>query len=133
MTQAVGAAGDRAKLTKDSQAALNSLYAKVVGAKALGANPLLRSRLTTAAGPETEVETLRSLLRDACESLRSHHRDEKLYQVLRRTFLEPAPSQERAAEALELPFSTYRYQLGQGVERVTRWLWAREIDAGAHL
>jgi len=101
--------------------------------QALGANPLLRSRLTTAAGPETEVETLRSLLRDACESLRSHHRDEKLYQVLRRTFLEPAPSQERAAEALELPFSTYRYQLGQGVERVTRWLWAREIDAGAHL
>jgi lipid-binding SYLF domain-containing protein len=40
MTQAVGAAGDRAKLTKDSQAALNSLYAKVVGAKALGAKAI---------------------------------------------------------------------------------------------
>src|SRR6187200_507466 len=36
MTDAVGAVGDRAKLTKDSQAALNNLYAKVVGAKVLG-------------------------------------------------------------------------------------------------
>jgi hypothetical protein len=99
----------------------------------LGTNPLLRSRLTVAASAETEVETLRGLLRDACESLRSHHRDEKLYRVLHRTFLEPAQSQERAAEALGVPFSTYRYQLGQGIERVTRRLWAREIDAGAHL
>ena len=76
---------------------------------------------------------MRGLLRDACESLRTHHRDEKLYRVLQRTFLEPAASQERAAEALQLPFSTYRYQLAQAVERVTRWLWAREIDPGAHL
>jgi lipid-binding SYLF domain-containing protein len=37
MTSAVGAADDRAELTKDAQAALSSLYAKVDGAKALGA------------------------------------------------------------------------------------------------
>ena len=95
--------------------------------QALQDNPLRRSRV----GAGADAEPLRALLREACESLRGHRRDEKLYQVLLRTFIEPAGVQERVAEALDLPFSTYRYQLAQGTERVTRWLWAREIDPRA--
>jgi len=37
MTSTVGAVDDRAELTKNAQAALNNLYSKVAGAKALGA------------------------------------------------------------------------------------------------
>jgi lipid-binding SYLF domain-containing protein len=40
MTYPVAATDDRAELTKDSQAALNNLYAKVDGAKVLGAKAL---------------------------------------------------------------------------------------------
>jgi hypothetical protein len=35
--------------------------------------------------------------------------------------------QEAAAERLGLPFSTYRRHLTTGVERVTGWLWQREL------
>lgn len=31
------------------------------------------------------------------------------------------------AERLGLPFSTYRYQLAQGLERLAAWLWQREL------
>jgi hypothetical protein len=34
-------------------------------------------------------------------------------------------SQEKVAERLGLPFSTYRYQLAKGIERVAEMLWQR--------
>jgi hypothetical protein len=37
------------------------------------------------------------------------------------------PTQEAAAERLGLPFSTYRRHLGSGIERITAWLWEREL------
>ena len=73
------------------------------------------------------IEGLQALIRDAADSLRSNPRDEKLYRALLETYLKPAPSQERAAERLRLPFSTYRYHLGKGLARVTEWLWAKEL------
>jgi hypothetical protein len=39
----------------------------------------------------------------------------------------PAATQEAAAEALGVPFSSYRRHLGQGVGRVVSWLWDREV------
>ena len=42
---------------------------------------------------------------------------------MQRTYLQPAPSQEAAAEALGLPFSTYRYHLAGGLARVAEALW----------
>jgi hypothetical protein len=97
----------------------------------LAANPLLRSRL--AAGPAGQrplPTTLQALICEAAESLASDPRDAKLHRVIRRTYLEPAATQELAAEALGLPFSTYRYQLSAGIRRIADWLWQRELHGG---
>ena len=48
-----------------------------------------------------------------------------------RTYVRPAATQERAAAALGLPFSTYRRHLTQGVDRVVAWLWDQEVYGGS--
>jgi hypothetical protein len=94
----------------------------------LAASPLLRSRLVVeAAEAPASPAALQSFLREAVASLSGNPKDEKLYRAIYHTYLEPAPSQERAAELLDLPFSTYRYHLSKGVERVIGWLWQREL------
>ncbi len=97
---------------------------------ALQNNLLLRSRLieevmTTSSD---RLATLQNLVRNAAESLQSTPRDEKLYRALYRTYLNPAPTQEQAAELLDLPFSTYRRHLKAGVMRLSDILWQREIS-----
>ncbi len=95
---------------------------------ALAGNPLLRSRLLRdMAGPNPGPEALQSLLHAAAETLTGSPKDEKFYRALYRTYFKPAPTQEAAAELLGLPFNTYRYQLSKGIERITRWLWQREL------
>jgi hypothetical protein len=99
---------------------------------ALAANPVLRSRLAAEyaaehAGGTPTAATLQAMLRESAETLRANPQDDKLYRALRRTYLEPAATQELAAELLGLPFSTYRYHLTTGVARVTEWLWRREL------
>lgn len=96
-------------------------------------NPLLRSRLVMEqaldkADMNQRTKTLQSLIEEIVESLQSNPRDEKLYRALNRTYLHPAPTQERAAELLDVPFSTYRRHLKTGIERVTNILWQREIS-----
>jgi hypothetical protein len=94
----------------------------------LAANPLTRTRVVqerTDAGPAGVA--LAALLREAVGALADDPRDEKLHRVLDRTYLRPAPTQERAAELLGLPLSTYRRHLARGVERVVGWLWQREL------
>jgi AAA ATPase domain len=70
---------------------------------------------------------LEALVCAAVESLREHPRDDKLWRAVERTYVRPAATQERAAAALGLPFSTYRRHLTQGVERVVAWLWDQEV------
>lgn len=94
---------------------------------ALGKNPLLRSRLLHERSAQPGPADLQSLLREAVQSLKANPKDHKLYRALERTYLEPAATQELAAELLDLPFSTYRRHLTQGLERVTEWLWQREL------
>ncbi|GIX49302.1 MAG: hypothetical protein KatS3mg131_3513 [Candidatus Tectimicrobiota bacterium] len=95
---------------------------------ALAHNPLLRSRvLRDMAGPTPTPGDLQSLLRTAAESLTTTPKDEKLHRALYHTYFQPAPTQEAAAELLDLPFSTYRYHLSKGIQRVTDWLWQREL------
>jgi hypothetical protein len=110
------------------QAAVRQALRDLTRPAALAANPLLRSRLASqaAAGTPTPA-TLQQLLRDAAGTLRANPRDERLYRALAATFLQPAATQELAAERLGLPFSTYRYQLAGGIRRVTDWLWQREL------
>jgi hypothetical protein len=95
----------------------------------LRTNPLLRSRMVVerAGADNTGVAALRELLKEAADSLQASPREAKLYRALHRTYLDPAPSQERAAELLGLPFSTYRRHLKGGITRVVEILWQREI------
>jgi hypothetical protein len=98
----------------------------------LASNPLLRSRLVTErvdtdAKPGDPVEALRLLLKETASKLQSNPRDEKLYRALEHTYFHPAPTQEIAAEQLDLPFSTYRRHLTAGIQRLTEMLWQQEI------
>jgi hypothetical protein len=95
----------------------------------LARNPLVRTRLARdyADDEVPHAETLEGLLRAAVETLRQHPRDDKLLRAVERTYLHPAPTQEAAAEVLDLPFSTYRRHLTEGVQRIVAWLWDREV------
>jgi hypothetical protein len=98
----------------------------------LSRNPLLRTRLVAdrAGDEEQGGAALEALVSAAVEALREHPRDDKLWRAVERTYVRPAPTQERAAAALGLPFSTYRRHLTQGVDRVVAWLWDREVYGG---
>ncbi len=101
---------------------------------ALLANPLLRSRLVMERkglnASETErVSILRQLLRDAADSLQGSPRELKFFRPLYHTYIQPAPTQEQAAELLDLPFSSFRRHLKSGIERVTAILWLQEIGS----
>jgi hypothetical protein len=99
----------------------------------LGRNPLLRTRLVRdrAGDEEPGAATLEALVGAAVETLREHPRDDKLWRAVERTYVRPAATQERAAAALSLPFSTYRRHLTQGVDRVVAWLWDQEVYGSA--
>lgn len=97
----------------------------------LAGNPLLRSQmLVNTTGATPAPADLQTILREAAGILAANSKDEKFYRALWRTYFEPAPTQELAAELLDLPFNTYRYQLSKAIERVTAWLWQRE--SGEH-
>jgi hypothetical protein len=94
----------------------------------LAHSPLLRSRcLRERSDEEPTPALLQSLLRAGAETLAATPKGRKLYRVLWHTYFEPAPTQETAAELLDLPFSTYRYQLGKAIDQVTAWLWQQEL------
>ena len=99
-------------------------------ADALAANPLSRSRLVVDQDQRDPAVAIRHLLDHAIAILRDSPRDERLYRAIARTYLHPAASQELAAEALGLPFSTYRYHLTHGIKRVAEWLWQRDVAGG---
>ncbi|MGY1711792.1 AAA family ATPase [Geodermatophilus sp. SYSU D00758] len=94
----------------------------------LARSPLCRSRVVEeAAGGRTPQETLADLLVEATDELAEDPRSRKLHRAVATTFFRGVPTQEAAAERLGLPFSTYRRHLAAGVERVTAWLWHREL------
>jgi hypothetical protein len=100
----------------------------------LARNPLLRTRLARDHGDEqvAGAKTLEALVDDALRALRENPRDDKLSRAVERTYVRPAATQERAAAALGLPFSTYRRHLTQGVDRIVAWMWDQEIYGEHH-
>jgi hypothetical protein len=97
-------------------------------------NPLLRSRIVVEragapASTEERMGALQSLLREAIETPQVSPREAKLYRAVEYTYLRPAMTQELAAEALDVPFSTYRRHLKAGLIRVVDQLWQKEIGA----
>jgi len=92
----------------------------------LRANPLMGSRLAIDLDGSS-TDRLRSSLVAGIGQIGAGPRSGRLGRVLDRTYLHPAPTQEAAAEVLDLPFSTYRRHLGRAVEQLTDLLWAVEI------
>lgn len=88
------------------------------------ANPLSRSRLVARA---SDAEDLATILRAAIEQLTKDPRWAKQTRALEATYLFGAPTQEAAAELLDLPMTTYKRHLRQGLQRLTDLLWAREL------
>lgn len=102
---------------------------------ALRANPLLRSRLVVErAGMDSDakmkMETLCALVREAAEACQSSSRSARSYRALYHTYLQPTGTQEQAADVLQLPFSTYRRHLVEGIAQVIERLWRKEIGEG---
>jgi muconolactone delta-isomerase len=97
----------------------------------LRGNPLTRSRLVLDAVhdsvPADRAAALQARIKAAADALQASPRDLKLYRALHHTYFQPAPTQERAAELLDLPFSTYRRHLMAGIAQLTEALWQREV------
>lgn len=103
----------------------------------LAHSPLLRSRLIAPPYQDSppdnaaQMARLQCVLREAAESLNGPNpRRQRGYRAIRHTYLTPAATQEEAAQLLDLPFSTYRRHLAEGIAAVTENLWQKEIGEG---
>ncbi|MGA7732242.1 MAG: ATP-binding protein [Chloroflexia bacterium] len=97
-------------------------------------NPLLQSRMVveragSSANPNERATALQEIMREACDALQSSPKDLKFYRAIYHTYIKPAPTQEQAAELLDLPFSTFRRHLKEGVTRLSELLWEGELRA----
>lgn len=116
----------------DFEEALTDAFKNLHRPDQLDDNPLLYSRVVTAKAGRTadepeRIEALCTLLHDTAERLSDDPRDEKYYRAVQRTYLQPAPTQEKAAEQLDVPFSTFRRHLNRGLDRVRDILWDKEV------
>jgi hypothetical protein len=98
-------------------------------------NPLLNARVVLARAPAeaasaTRAEALRALLSETIQRLESTPRSRKHRAALEATFVESIGTQEETAEALGLPFSTYRRHLSDGIAAVVDLLWRQENVRG---
>lgn len=95
----------------------------------LAATDLADTRLVTAGGDRGQA--LQTLLRESIEAMRAVPRTRPLANALDASFFSDIPTQERMAEHLGLPFSTYRRHRRRGVEALADALWERESQAPA--
>jgi hypothetical protein len=97
----------------------------------LAENPLIHSRMVEArarsSAADARAEALRSLVCESIASLVGTPKQRRLRDALEATFVNPAGTQEDAAEILDLPFSTYRRHLTEGTSEITALLWRDEI------
>lgn len=98
----------------------------------LRSNALLRSRVVSEragreAGETARVAALRSLLKEAAEQMRQSPKENKFYRAVYHTYVQPAATQEQAAELLDVPFSSYRRHLKSGMARIAEILWQAEV------
>ena len=113
---------DRARFAAAVKTALQTLHRP----DQLATNPLLGSALAaTATGPT--AKQLRATIDNAVTYLGDQPKGDQLRKVLHRTYLRPAPTQEAAAQVLDLPLSTYRRYLAKALDQLTHLLWTVEI------
>lgn len=96
-------------------------------------NPLLQSRVVVERVEKAEdlgerVGILQSLIRETLTTFQKSPRRNKLYRAIMQTYIQPAATQEQAAEYLDLPFSTYRRHLKAGIGQIAASLWQLEIE-----
>lgn len=120
----------------DFEAAVRDALQDFARPNHLNDNPLLQSPLVIKraganAGEAERIAALQAQLKEAAASLQASPREMKAYRALYHTYFHPAPTQEQAAELLDIPFSTFRRHLKRGVTRVTEILWQQEIG-GPH-
>lgn len=127
----------RAVLTRDVFGeAVRDALRSAVRSDVLRQNPLVRTRLVATRAEESgeaPEAVLLALMRRAAEALNTGPRAQKMYRALHATYFSPALSQERAAEDLDVPFSSYRRHLRAGIEAVIEALWQQELGGGAVL
>ena len=112
----------RAEFDAAVRAALRDLHRP----ERLQASPLMGSTLAYGfAG--VDVDRLVAAIRTGIDQIGREPRSHPLQRVLDRTFVRAAPTQEAAAEVLDLPFSTYRRHLAKALEQLTDLLWAVEV------
>ncbi|WP_369381774.1 hypothetical protein [Streptomyces sp. cg36] len=122
---------DRAAFTAAVREALRALGR----ADGLAGSPLLTSRLVRArcaadAGPRERAAALREAIGAAAAELAASVADRRAHRALHHTYLQPAGTQQRAADLLGLPMTTYRRHLAAGTERLTALLWREELEGG---
>ena len=103
------------------------------GTNALTSTRMVVERVGPAATPEVRMAALQDLLKDVIEAPQVSPREAKLYRAVEYTYLKPSMTQEEAAEALDVPFSTYRRPLEGGTDSRGRfvvaegnWEWGKE-------
>lgn len=111
-------------------AAVRSALRRLTQADGLDGSPLVTSGLVPP-GTIDRSAALAETLRGAISELARERGGDEHRRVLERTFLAGAPSQEAAAELLDLPFSTYRRHLARATDRLVEVLWAIELDPGS--
>jgi hypothetical protein len=95
-------------------------------AEGLRDSPLLDSGLVPGGlGDSERAAALREAITDAAAELEASPRDRRAFRALHHTYLRPAATQQAAADLLDLPMSTFRRHLAEGIERLTDLLWQR--------
>jgi hypothetical protein len=110
-------------------AAVRAALQALTSPAALAENPLIHTRLVNSrvapgASAAERGAALRLALLETLAPLQHNARDARLYQALYHTYVVPAGSQELAAERADVPFSTFRRHLKEGIDRLTAELWA---------
>jgi hypothetical protein len=87
------------------------------------ASSLLALRLVGKKGSVIDrAARLRALIGEAVAALSGSRRGQRAMTALEATYLEPEGTQEEVAEALDLPFSTYRRHLNEGITLLADFL-----------
>uniref|UniRef100_A0A7C1K3Q5 Orc1-like AAA ATPase domain-containing protein n=1 Tax=Thermomicrobium roseum TaxID=500 RepID=A0A7C1K3Q5_THERO len=98
----------------------------------LRGNPLLSSRVVArlagaGASEPQRIHALRQLLERAIAELGLRPQYRRWQLVAESAYLRPIESQERMAERLGIPFSTYRRYLKSATEWIVEYLWQLEV------